>query len=162
MIRRRWAAGCQETIPMSKKQLKRSPRRGGFTLIELLLVLVILAVLAAIVVQNFGGTQEMANTKATKAAMSSLDGAIETFKIHTGRYPTTEEGLGALLSAPGDVKDWNGPYLKPAVMPKDGWGHEFIYRVGSGSHNANSFDLYSAGKDGQPETEDDINNWSGQ
>lgn len=148
---------------MSKQHLmkRRSPRRGGFTLIELLLVLVILAVLAAIVVQNFGGVDDKARAKATKASMSTLDGAIERFKTDTGRYPSSEEGLNALFSAPGDVKEWGGPYLKGAA-PKDGWDREFIYKYGSGSHNQNSFDLYSVGKDGQEGTEDDINNWTAQ
>jgi general secretion pathway protein G len=148
---------------MSMQPLKkRSPRRSGFTLIELLLVLVILAVLAAIVVQNFGGTDDKTKAGATKTSMSNVDQSLERFKLDTGRFPTTEEGLTVLLTRPGDVKEWNGPYLKPAVMPKDGWGRDFFYKYGTGTNNSNSFDLYSAGKDGQEGTEDDINNWSGQ
>jgi general secretion pathway protein G len=145
------------TLPMTRTRRRRS----AFTLIELLLVLVILAVLAAIVVQNFTGTDDRARAKATRASMSILDGEIERFKTDAGRFPTTEEGLSALLTAPGDVKDWGGPYIK-GQLPKDGWGHDFIYRYGSGTHNANSFDLSSVGKDGQEGTADDINNWTAQ
>jgi general secretion pathway protein G len=81
---------------------------------------------------------------------------VEAFKSDCGRYPTTAEGLGALVIAPANVTGWKGPY-RTSIAP-DSWGHAFIY-VCPGTHNPTSFDLYSAGPDGKPGTADDIGNW---
>jgi general secretion pathway protein G len=132
-------------------------RRNGFTLIELLLVLVILGVLAAIVVPKIAGRSEDARIKATKADISIIEGQLDQFEIDCGRYPTTEEGLRALIEAPGNVTDWKGPYVKKGV-PTDAWNRPYVY-VFPGSNNPSSFDLYSLGPDGR-EGGDDINNWT--
>lgn len=131
-------------------------RRGGFTLIELMLVLVILGVLAAIVVPKLAGRSEEAKIKATKAEISIISGALDTFEVDNGRYPTTEEGLGALVEQPSNVESWR-PYLKGG-MPVDQWKREYVY-VYPGRNNPDSFDLYSLGPDGR-EGQDDINNWT--
>ena len=130
----------------------------GFTLIELLLVMVILAVLAALVVPRFVGRTEDVKLKATKADISSIEMALDTFEIDCGRYPTTEEGLGALLEPPPNVKGWHSKYLKKGT-PKDPWGNPYVYRC-PGQHNADGYDLYSFGPDGQDGGGDDIDNWS--
>ena len=135
--------------------MKRRNRKG-FTLIELLLVLVILAILTGIVVSRFAGRTQQAQDTAAKTAISNLSTSIRTFEIDTGRYPTTEEGLGALLVAPGGVAGWHGPYIEGG-LPKDPWGNAFEYKQ-PGTHNPTGFDLYSMGADGREGT-DDVGNW---
>jgi general secretion pathway protein G len=130
--------------------------RGGFTLIELMLVLVILGVLAAIVVPKLAGRSEEAKIKACKAEISILSGALDTFEVDNGRYPTTEEGLRALVEQPANAESWR-PYIKGGV-PMDQWKHEYVY-VYPGRNTPDSFDLSSLGPDGR-EGNDDINNWT--
>jgi general secretion pathway protein G len=134
----------------------RSTARSAFTLIELLLVMVILVVLAAVVVPRFTGRTEQARITAAKTDVSMLDGAIETFEVDNGRYPSNEEGIGALVAAPSGLQNWKGPYIKRGV-PNDPWGNPYVYKS-PGTHNPNGFDLYSMGPDGR-EGNDDIGNW---
>ncbi len=84
---------------------------------------------------------------------------LDAFEVDTGRYPTTEEGLRALIEAPAGVNGWHGPYLKRNTVQNDPWGRPYVY-VCPGSHNTNGYDLHSFGPDGQDGTEDDIDNWS--
>jgi general secretion pathway protein G len=149
---------------MSKK---RSSRRG-FTLLEVLLVIVILVTLAALVLPNFAGVGDKAKKDAAALQIKGLEDALEIFKNHIGRYPTTEEGLKALndkdqIQDEDLVKKWSGPYAGKGETTdfdvKDPWNNEFRYTA-PGTHNTKSFDLYSAGPDGQEETEDDIGNWA--
>ena len=139
------------------KNVRRRYGRSGFTLIELLLVLVILGVLAAVVVPKFTGRTEQARISGAKTSISNLSGTLNTFETDTGRFPTSDEGLQALVSAPSNVQNWHGPYIEPNAL-QDPWGHAFHYQF-PGSHNANGFDLFSAGPDGQEGTADDISNW---
>jgi len=133
--------------------------RRGFTLIELLLVLVILAVLAAIVVPKFTNRSEQARQTAAKTDIKNIEGALETFEVDNGRYPSSDEGLGALLTAPAGLQNWRGPYIKGGGgLPKDPWGNAYIYRF-PGTMNANGFDLMSYGPDGREGT-DDLGNWT--
>ncbi|MGD0090769.1 MAG: type II secretion system major pseudopilin GspG [Planctomycetota bacterium] len=141
-----------------KRKRENSGRAPGFTLVELLLVLVILAVLAAVVVPKFTKRSEQARVAATKTDIANLETALDTFEVDTGRYPTSDEGLRALMERPGNVKEWNGPYLKRLVL-NDPWGNPYIYR-NPGQHNSNSYDLYSFGPDGQEGGGDDIDNWT--
>jgi general secretion pathway protein G len=138
---------------------RRVSRAAAFTLIELLLVLVILAVLAAVVVPKFTGRAEQARMAAAKTDITALETALDTFEVDAGRYPSTDEGLNALLNPPSGVKTWNGPYVKKA--PVDPWNNPYVYRY-PGQYNARSFDLSSNGPDGQEGGQDDINNWSSQ
>jgi general secretion pathway protein G len=91
-------------------------------------------------------------------AISNVELALDTFEIDTGRYPTTQEGLSALMQQPGDVPEWHGPYMKRNVT-NDPWKHPYAFRS-PGEHNTDSYDLYSFGPDGQEGTDDDIDNWS--
>ena len=143
-----------------KNRLKKRIRRTGFTLIELLLVMVILSVLASIVVPKFTRRSEQARIVAANTSIANIEVAFEVFEVDTGRYPTTEEGLQALISAPPLLPDWRGPYIKRGV-PKDPWGNEYIYKC-PGEHNTNSYDIYSYGPDRQEGGDDDIDNWSEQ
>jgi len=140
--------------------LGSSSRGRGFTLIELLLVLVILATLAAVVVPKFTRRSEQARITAARADIANLEVALDSFEVDTGRYPTMEEGLAALLKQPGDVKEWHGPYIRRG-LPKDPWGNAYVYAY-PGQHNADDYDLYSFGVNGQEGGDDDIDNWSEQ
>ncbi|MFH1678284.1 MAG: type II secretion system major pseudopilin GspG [Candidatus Omnitrophota bacterium] len=129
-------------------------KRTGFTLIELMLVVVIIGILAAMVVPRLGGRSEQARTAAAKADIdANIALALDLFEMDNGIYPIT---LDALLTKPADAGNWKGPYLKR--KPLDPWGKEYIYQK-SGVHNPYSYDLYSAGRDGQSGTGDDVTNW---
>ncbi len=142
---------------MTEANTKRRP--SGFTLIELLLVLVILGVLAALVVPKFTGRSKQAKETAARSDVRTIAAQIDTFENDTTRFPTSEEGLSALVTAPSGVTNWNGPYLKGGI-PKDPWGNPFQYRQ-PGQHNPKDFDLFSFGADGR-EGNDDIGNWEAE
>jgi len=137
---------------------RRGAPRGGFTLIELLLVLVILAVLAVVVVPKFTGRSQQAKEVAARTDIANLEVAIDAFEVDCSRYPTTEEGIQALIQQPSTLTEWRGPYLKRG-MPKDPWQNPYVYRC-PGQHNPNGYDLYTLGLDGQEGGGDDITNWS--
>jgi general secretion pathway protein G len=141
----------------TKDRQTRFARRSAraFTLIELLLVLVILAVLAAVVVPRFTGRSEQARQTAAKTDIANIKLALNIFEQDCGRFPSNEEGLRALMEAPGGVQEWHGPYLES--MPTDPWGREYVYRY-PGVHNTRGFDLFSLGPDGR-EGSNNITNW---
>jgi general secretion pathway protein G len=121
-------------------------RRGtGFTLIELLVVLVILGLLAGLVGPQV--LRYLGSAKSDTAALQieELGGGLDLFHLEVGRYPTTEEGLVALVSEPAGSRNWNGPYLKKKRVPQDPWGNEYSYRS-PGENGA--YDLFSLGADG--------------
>lgn len=141
---------------------RRSARARAFTLIELLLVMVIIAVLAAIVVPRFAGRSEDAQITAAQSQINShFSVALDTYEIDNSAYPSTAQGLAALRSKPSSApepKNWKGPYLKSEI-PNDPWGNPYVYKS-PGTHNADSYDLSSAGPDAAEGTEDDITNWT--
>ena len=139
-------------------RLSARPSASGFTLIELLLVLVILAVLAAVVVPKFTGRSEQARKAAARTDIAMLETALDAFEVDAGRYPTSEEGLAALVQPPASVKAWNGPYIKRGV-PNDPWGNPYNYRF-PGQMNVNGYDLYTFGADGNEGGGDDVDNWT--
>lgn len=118
----------------------------GFTLLELLVVMVIIGLLASYVAPRFFSQVGKSEIKATRAQLDSLDKALATYRLDTGQYPSTEQGLRALVERPADAAKWAGPYLSRSV-PVDPWGHPYIYVVpGEGGHD---YELKSLGKDGQ-------------
>ena len=119
--------------------------KRGFTLIELMVVLLILGLLAALVAPKVLNRLGQSKQKIAKTQIEMLSSALDQFKLDVGRYPTTEEGLKALIENPG-VQGWNGPYLKKKKIPKDPWGRPYIYKC-PGEHG--EFDLYSLGADGK-------------
>jgi general secretion pathway protein G len=124
----------------------RRRSEGGFTLIEILVVITIIALIMSLVgprVLNYLGESKV---KAAKIQIQSFGSALDLFNLDTGRYPTTGEGLTALVQSPGTIPAWNGPYLKGGVVPNDPWGKAFVYRS-PGEHGP--YDIMSYGSDGQ-------------
>ena len=144
-----------------KRRLPRRRREGGFTLIELLLVVVIIGILAAIVVPKLAGRSEDARIGAAKQQLASFRSALANYEVDQGRYPTSDQGLQALLANPdgtdAETKKWKGPYLdsQTGEVPKDPWGNPYAYAF-PGLKNSTGYDLFCFGPDGQAGTEDDI------
>jgi general secretion pathway protein G len=126
----------------------RSPlrRERGMTLIEILVVLVLIGIVLGIVGGNFIGRGEKAKADAAKIDMGQISQTLDLYKLEIGRYPTTQEGLQALVSAPAGVANWNGPYWKKQSVPKDPWGNEYKYSAPA----ANApYEIISLGADGK-------------
>ena len=145
------------------KRSHRTGRRAGFTLIEILVVIVVISVLAALVGPNVFRHVDSAKDAATRAQMETLSGALDSYRLDNGRYPTTAQGLDALYTIPTiepRPMNWRGPYLRKPV-PLDPWGTAYVY-ASPGDVNPLGYDLASLGADGQPggEAENaDIVNW---
>ncbi len=132
-------------------------KREGFTLIELMLVVIIIGALVAMVMPRLAGRSEQARVQAAEADIrSNIATGLKLYELDNGSYPSSAEGLGALLTKPGNAKSWNGPYLEK--KPTDPWGHEYRYES-PGAHRTSDYDLFSYGKDGQAGTGDDVTNW---
>jgi general secretion pathway protein G len=132
---------------------------AGFTLIELLVVLVILGLLAGLVGPQVMKYLSSANTDTARLQIADLGAALDLYRLEVGRYPTTEEGLQALIEAPPDATRWSGPYLKKNIIPKDPWNNDYQYRS-PGDYGA--FDLYTLGADnaeGGEGEDQDIVSW---
>jgi general secretion pathway protein G len=134
-------------------------RRNGFTLIELLVVLVILGLLASLVgprvMQQLGSSK----TKTARLQIEEFGAALDLFRLELGRYPTTDEGLVALVENPGVMPGWHGPYLRKKVIRFDPWGWEYEYRY-PGEND--EYDLFTLGADNTPGGEDenrDVVSW---
>lgn len=130
----------------------------GFTLLELLVVMVIIGLLAGYVGPKYFQQIGKSEIKTAKAQIAALEQALDQFRLDVGHYPSTEQGLAALMNNPDNQPNWTGPYLKKEV-PNDPWGKAYQYRM-PGQHG--EYDLYSLGKDGQVGGSDeaqDISNW---
>ena len=118
----------------------------GFTLLELLVVMVIIGLLASYVAPRFFEQIGKSEIKTARAQLDAFDKALGTYRLDTGRYPSTEQGLKALVERPTDEPKWSGPYLSKA-LPPDPWGHAYLYRQAADA--GHDYELVSYGKDGQ-------------
>jgi general secretion pathway protein G len=141
-------------------KMKTSVR--AFTLIEILIVVAIIGLLASVLLKGLGGAKDQADVGITKIFIQSgLKTSLERYKIDMGSYPSTAEGLAALLAAPSNgAENWHGPYMEDekGKLPTDPWREAYLYRY-PGTKNKIKYDLYSKGPDKTEGTEDDIGNW---
>lgn len=121
-------------------------KNRGFTLIELMVVILILAILAALIVPKVVGRASDAKIAKATSDVAEIHGLLEQFRLDTDRYPTTQEGLQALETAPPNIKNWKGPYSSKPI-PKDPWGNDYYYEY-PGAGGKETFTLMSYGKDG--------------
>ena len=133
---------------LSRRFWRGQARRvqAGFTLVEMLVVLGIIALIAALVGPQLIKYLGKAKTETASVQVGNLTSALEIYYLDNGRYPTTQEGLNALLRAPQGAQHWNGPYLRKAEGIVDPWGRPYLYQS-PGSHH--EFDVSSLGRDGQ-------------
>jgi general secretion pathway protein G len=148
-----------------KGRMIRRARRAGFTLTEMLIVLAILVMLVALVVPGFLGAQRRADRQNAQAQIGLLRGALERYAMDTKGFPTTEEGLQALISRPSDSESgpaaaWDGPYLSTDEIPRDPWGNEYQYVYPPERSSRDFPEIWSYGPDGEDNTEDDITSWT--
>ena len=145
---------------------KRRWNERGFTLIELMVVIVILGILAGLIVPRIMGRPDEARRAKARIQLESLETALKLYKLDNGNYPTTEQGLQALVEAPAvgaQAKNWRqGGYLEKGKVPKDPWDNDFVY-ISPGARG--DYDLSSRGADGEPDGEGknkDINSWDSE
>jgi general secretion pathway protein G len=147
--------------PASRVPPPRSRRAAGaFTLLEILVVLAIIGLLVSLAVTNVGNLFSGSQKDIAKLFVTqSMQAPLQAYKMAMGDYPTTAEGLQALVTPPANRADrWRGPYLQDSKLPVDPWGEPYQYRY-PGVKNKNGFDLWSKGPDKTDGTDDDIGNW---
>ncbi|MGI9409907.1 MAG: type II secretion system major pseudopilin GspG [Hyphomicrobiaceae bacterium] len=146
---------------MKAAQSKHTGRRGeqGFTLVELLVVMAILVLLAGIVAPRVIGYLGSSRAKAATVQIESLATSLELYRLDTGRYPSSQEGLIALVRKPERVANWNGPYIRGREVPPDPWGKPYFYRSPGAS---SAFEIYSLGADGKPNGDGEDKDIKGQ
>jgi general secretion pathway protein G len=130
-------------------------KKAGFTLIELMVVVIIIAALAGMVLPHVIGRADDAKGKIAAGDLGHLKTALSLYRLDNGTYPTTDEGLMALMVAPASASNWKEPYLEKS--PNDPWGRPYKYQY-KGSHNVLGFDLWSDGPDVNT-PDDDVTNW---
>lgn len=147
-------------------------RRRGFTLMEMLIVLAILGLLLALVGPRILQSGKRADVDATKLQIKMLQACLDDYYLHMKAYPTTDQGLKALIEEPtADAKGattdtgnapsrWKGPYTKTGELPKDPWGNDYQYQYPPEKGKGDMPDIWSYGPDGQDNTEDDIVSWT--
>lgn len=143
------------------KKIDARTGQAGFTLMEILIVVAIIALVAGYAASRIFDGGDKAKASLTKAKMGEIAGALDMYKLDVGRYPTTQDGLNALLQAPGGASKWNGPYVKNTDNIKDAWGADFVFK--SPGEQNRPFEMVSLGGDGKeggdsPATRD-IKSW---
>jgi len=173
---------------MKRQTLTTDAVRRGFTLTELLIVMAILVLLVSLIGPRLLGSKQKADVNAVRTQIGMFQSALERYAVDMNRFPSTEEGLSALVSKPGDAGGsgsaggesseagggdataagaegaggtWDGPYLKTETLPKDPWGNNYAYEYPPTHNRINVPDIWSWGPDGQENTDDDIVSWTG-
>jgi general secretion pathway protein G len=144
---------------MKKNLLEKLRREDGYTLLELLVVLTILGLLTMMATPYVIRYIESGRVKTARTEVSNIGAALDLYKSDVGQYPSTGEGLDALVKPPPGEDNWNGPYLKKVGALKDPWGHPYFYRS-PGQHG--EFDLFSYGADSKPANDNqkpEVANW---
>ncbi|MFH1996085.1 MAG: type II secretion system major pseudopilin GspG [Candidatus Omnitrophota bacterium] len=130
--------------------------KKGFTLVELMLVVIIIGALVAMVMPRLAGRSEQARVSAARADIkANIATALKLYELDNGSFPSTDDGLKALMVKPSTARNWSGPYVENT--PLDPWGKEYKYKS-PGTHRTYGYDLYSLGRDGR-ESDDDVVNW---
>lgn len=146
--------------PLTRPWLHRGcePRRtGAFTLLEILVTIAIIGLLATLAIMNLGGVHKHAEETAARLMVNeSLKSALQVYRLSNGEFPSTAEGLQALVAAPPGKSRWSGPYVER--IPPDPWGEPYQYEF-PGRHNRATYDVWSKGPDKQSGTADDVGNW---
>jgi len=141
----------------------RRSERSGFTLIEMLVVLAILVLLMSMVGPRILGSRKKADISTAKTQIGMLEASLERYVLDTRTYPSTEDGLVALIEEPSDEdngKNWDGPYITKSKIPKDPWGGDYQYEFPpSHGKDKDTPEIWSTGPDGEEGTEDDIVSW---
>jgi general secretion pathway protein G len=134
------------SIAERRRQRTRRHRERGFTLVEILVVITIIGLIMGLVGPRVLNHLTESKAKAARIQIESFANALDLFFLDAGRYPSSSEGLVALVQRPGSISGWNGPYLRGGVVPADPWGSSYIYRS-PGERGA--YDIISFGADGQ-------------
>jgi general secretion pathway protein G len=131
-----------------RRARRHAGRRGerGFTLVEILIVITIIGLIMGVVGPRVLDRLTESKVKAAKIQIESFTSALDLYFLDTGRYPSSSEGLGALVQRPGSIASWNGPYLRGEVVPTDPWGNAYVYRAPG---RRGPYDIISYGADGQ-------------
>jgi general secretion pathway protein G len=143
---------------MSRRNLRN---RGGFTLLEILLVVVIIGMLVGVAAVNLTKSSEKAKLTSTRNQIDAYKTALGVYEMDNGFFPSADQGLQALIQQPSSAPqpmNWKGPYLDPAVLKTDPWGHDYVYKY-PGTHNTAGYDLYSLGITGVDGDPGNLGNW---
>ena len=143
---------------------ERTRSRRGFTLIEIMAVVLIIGLLSSIVGLAIFQQVDKSRVTAARAQLANLEGVLELYRMDNARFPTSEQGLQALIAPPGGENEtvatrWDGPYLEFGELPKDPWGNEYQYAFPPLSGRGEYPDVWSFGPDGEDNTDDDICSW---
>jgi len=146
-----------QLLTRNRRSSFRRTLERGFTLVEMLVVISIIALIMALVGPRVLNFLAESKVKAAKIQIASLESALDLYALDTGQYPSSSDGLDALMHRPGGVTSWSGPYLKGNEVPNDPWGRPYIYRS-PGEHGP--YDIVSYGPKGQEGGTAEINSWS--
>ncbi len=146
-------------VQMNNALFRAENSRRGFTIIEILVVLMVIGMLAALAIKNFDKILgDASETTAQIFVGETIKTPLMSYRVQMGTYPSTQEGLQALITPPANRADrWRGPYIESNSLPLDPWGNPYQYRF-PGTKNTSGYDVYSWGPDGK-ESDDDIGNW---